>query len=195
MKPKRVAVYTRVSTLEQRDEGQEHELKEYAKRRGWLVAGVYADKISGIKNTRPELDRLLGDAKKRKFDCTLVWRIDRLGRSVTHLLQVLETFKVLGIEFISLSEAIDTSTPTGMMVFTVLAAVAALERSILVERVRMGLENAKRRGVQLGRPAIKRLDAAEIARVRKGRLAGATMRELAKTHGTSLWSIHKLCSM
>jgi hypothetical protein len=106
MKQKRVAIYTRVSTLEQRNEGQGHELKDYAKRRGWLVAGVYADKISGIKNTRPELDRLLSDAKNGKFDCTLVWRIDRLGRSVTHLLQVLETFKVLGIEFISLSEAI-----------------------------------------------------------------------------------------
>jgi DNA invertase Pin-like site-specific DNA recombinase len=194
VKQKRVAIYTRVSTQDQCNEAQDHELKEYAKRRGWLVAGTYADKISGLKNARPELDRWLVGARKGKFDCTLVWRIDRLGRSVTHLLQVLEVFKVHGIEFISLSEAIDTSTPAGLMVFTVLAAVAALERSILVERVRMGLENAKRRGVRLGRPAIKRLDASEIARVRAERKKGATMRQLAKAHGTSLWTIHRLCS-
>jgi DNA invertase Pin-like site-specific DNA recombinase len=103
-------------------------------------------------------------------------------------------FKTHGIEFISLSESIDTSTPTGMMVFTILAAVAALERSILVERVRMGLENAKRKGVRLGRPAIKILDAAEIGKVMAERKKGATMRQLAKAHGTSLWSIHKLCA-
>lgn len=194
MRQKRVAIYTRVSTLEQRDEGQDHELREYAKRRGWSVAGVYADKISGLKSARPELDRLLADSRKGKFDSVVVWRIDRLGRSVTHLLQVLEVFKTHGIEFFSLSESIDTSTATGMMVFTVLAAVAALERSILVERVRMGLENAKRRGVRLGRPALKILDAGEITKVRAERKKGATMRQLAKAHGTSLWSIHRLCS-
>jgi DNA invertase Pin-like site-specific DNA recombinase len=125
----------------------------------------------------------------------LVWRIDRLGRSVSHLLQVLETFRALGIEFISLTEAIDTSTPTGMMVFTVLAAVASLERSILVERVKSGLEHAKRRGVRLGRPAIKNLDAEEVARIRTERRKGATLRAIAKAHGTSLWSVHQLCSV
>jgi DNA invertase Pin-like site-specific DNA recombinase len=110
------------------------------------------------------------------------------------LLEVLETFKSLGISFFSFSEAIDTSTPTGMMVFTVLAAVAALERSILVERIRMGLDAAKRRGVALGRPAKKKLDAGEISRVRAKRLKGATLRQLAKEHGSSLWSIYKVCS-
>jgi DNA invertase Pin-like site-specific DNA recombinase len=117
-----------------------------------------------------------------------VWRIDRLGRSVSHLLQVLETFKALGISFVSFTEAIDTSTATGMMVFTVLAAVAALERSILVERIRMGLD------VQLGRPAKKKLDAGEIKSIRARRLKGATLRQLAKEHGSSLWSIYKVCS-
>jgi DNA invertase Pin-like site-specific DNA recombinase len=190
----KVAIYTRVSTLDQSNEGQEHELRQYAKQRGWSVIRIYADKVSGLKSSRPALDELLQDARKRKFSCVAVWRIDRLGRSVSHLLEVLETFKALGIAFVSFSEAIDTSTPTGMMVFTVLAAVAALERSILVERIRMGLDNAKRRGVRLGRPAKKKLDAGEISRIRAKRLKGATLRQLAEEHGASLWSIYKACS-
>jgi DNA invertase Pin-like site-specific DNA recombinase len=194
MKQIRVAIYTRVSTLDQSNEGQEHDLLEFADRRGWTVAEVYKDKISGIKNSRPELDRLLADAKKARFTHVIVWRIDRLGRSVSHLLEVLETFKALDIKFVSLSEAIDTSRPAGLMVFTVLAAVAALERSILVERVRMGIQNAKRRGVQLGRPALKKLGAEEISKIRTERLEGATFRQLAQAHGASVWTIHKLCS-
>jgi DNA invertase Pin-like site-specific DNA recombinase len=191
---KRVAVYVRVSGPDQNTKAQETELKAYVRNRRWSLTQIYADQISGVKSTRPALNQLLLDARKRKFDCVAVWRIDRLGRSVSHLLAVLETFKALGIEFISLSESIDTSTPTGMMVFTVLAAVASLERSILVERVKCGLEHAKRRGVQLGRPALKRMDTAEIIKVRAERRKGATLRQLAKVHGTSLWSMHKVCS-
>ena len=161
--------------MDQSNEGQEHELRQYAKQRGWSVVRVYADKVSGLKSSRPALDELLRDARKRKFSRVAVWRIDRLGRSVPQLLEVLELFRALGIEFISLSEAIDTSTPTGMMVFTVLAAVAALERSILVERIRMGLDNARRRGVQLGRPAKKKLDAGEITRIRAKRFEGSNV--------------------
>lgn len=193
MKEARVAIYTRVSTADQSCVGQEHELKQYGKNRNWKLERIYSDKISGVKSSRPALDAMLTDAKKRKFDRLLVWRIDRLGRSVSHLLEVLETLRALGIEFISLSEAIDTATPTGKMVFTVLGAVAELERSITVERVRMGLENARRRGVQLGRPAIKRLDKAEIAKIRAERLKGGTLRQIAKAHGTSLWSVHQIC--
>lgn len=163
MNQTRIAIYTRVSTSDQSCAGQEHELKEYIKNRGWKLEQVYSDRISGVKSSRPALDQMLTDAKKRKFDRLLVWRIDRLGRSVSHLLDVLETLRALGIEFISLSAAIDTSTPTGKMVFTVLGAVAELERSITVERVRMGLENARRRGIRLGRPAIKHLDKSEIS--------------------------------
>ena len=139
------------------------------------------------------MDEFLKDAKQRKFDCSLVWRIDRLGRSVSHLLEVLETLRGLGIDFISLNEAIDSSTPAGKMVFTVLAAVAELERSITVERVRMGLQNARRRGVQLGRPAIKRLSGEEIQKVRAARKRGATLRELAGKFGSSVWSVHQAC--
>jgi DNA invertase Pin-like site-specific DNA recombinase len=121
-------------------------------------------------------------------------RIDRLGRSVSHLLEVLQTLKDHGVEFISLSEAIDSGTASGMMIFTVLGAVASFERSILVERVKSGLEQAKRRGVRLGRPAIKNLDAEEVSKIRAERRRGATLRAIAKAHGTSLWSVHRLCS-
>jgi DNA invertase Pin-like site-specific DNA recombinase len=189
----RVAIYIRVSTADQSCAGQEHDLKEYAKNRAWKLERIYSDRISGVKSSRPALDAMLTDAKKRKFDRLLVWRIDRLGRSVSHLLEVLETLRALGIEFISLGEAIDTATPTGKMVFTVLGAVAELERSITVERVRMGLENARRKGVRLGRPALKKLDKAEIAKIRAERLKGATLRQIAKAHGASLWSVHQVC--
>jgi DNA invertase Pin-like site-specific DNA recombinase len=190
----RVAIYTRVSTLDQSDGGQEKELRELAERKGWTIHGVYQDKVSGLKKTRPELDRLLADAKRGHFSHVLVWRIDRLGRSVSHLLEVLETLNILGIKFLSLNEAIDTSTPAGMLIFTVLGSVAAFERSILVERVRMGIQHAKRRGVKLGRPALTRLSSSDITSMREQRATGVTFREIAKEFGTSVWTVHKLCS-
>jgi DNA invertase Pin-like site-specific DNA recombinase len=180
----RVAIYTRVSTPDQSLEGQEHELLEYAERRGWVVSKVYRDKISGIKDSRPELNRLLSDAARGEFSRAVVWRIDRLGRSVRHLLEVLDTLNKLDIKFVSINEAIDTSTPTGMMIFTVLGAVASFERSILVERIRLGL----------GRPALKKLRDEEIAEIRAKRLAGATFRKLAADYSTTVWTVHKLCS-
>jgi DNA invertase Pin-like site-specific DNA recombinase len=194
MNETRVAIYTRVSTLDQSDGGQEQELREYAERKGWTIFSIYQDKVSGLKKVRPQLDRLLTDAKRAHFSHVLVWRIDRLGRSVSHLLDVLETFKALGIKFVSLNEAIDTSTPAGMLIFTVLGSVAAFERSILVERVRMGIQDARRRGVKLGRPALANLGMEEISAMRTQRAKGATIRELAKDYGTSVWTVHKLCS-
>ena len=108
--------------------------------------------ISGGKEKRPKLDELLHDAHLRYFDAVVVWRFDRFARSVSHLLKALENFRALGIEFVSLSEQVDTSTPTGKMIFTVLGAVAELERSLIVERVRAGLRNARAKGKRLGRP-------------------------------------------
>lgn len=155
---------------------------------------IYRDKMSGAKRSRPALDELMTDAMKRKFTTVVVWKFDRFARSVSHLLQALEIFNSLGIAFVSLSEQIDTTTPTGKMVFTVLGAVAELERSLTGERVRMGLQNAKRKGVRLGRPAIKALDASEVSRIRVERSKGATLRQIAKKHGTSLWSVFRACS-
>ena len=148
----KAAIYARVSTANNGQDPtmQTRELREYCERRGWAVAGEYVDiGISGTKEKRPELDRLLGEAHRRRFDAVVVWRFDRFAGSVSHLLRALETFKSLGIEFVSLSEQVDTSTPTGKMVFTVLGAVAELERSLIVERVRAGLRNAKARRVDV----------------------------------------------
>src|SRR6202041_114645 len=115
----------------------------------------YIDRgISGSKDRRPELDRLMKDAHSRKFDVVIVWKFDRFARSVSHLLRALETFNALGIAFVSLSEQMDTTTPTGKMVFTVLGAVAELERSLIVERVKAGLRNARAKGKRLGRPRV-----------------------------------------
>src|SRR5579862_9227568 len=162
-----VAAYARVSTLNGQDpEMQLRELREYCRRRGWTIVMDYVDAgISGTKEKRPELDRLLADAHRRHFDAVVVWRFDRFARSVSHLLRALETFRSLGIEFVSLSEQVDTSTPTGKLVFTVLAAVAELERSLIVERVRAGLRNARARGKRLGRPR-SGVDVSEVNRLR-----------------------------
>lgn len=111
-------------------------------------------RISGTKEKRPELDRLMQDAHRRRFDVVAVWKFDRMARSVSHLLRVLETFDALGIHFVSLSEAINTATPAGKLVFTVLGAVAELERSLIVERVKAGLRNARAQGKRLGRPRV-----------------------------------------
>ncbi len=163
----RTAVYARVSTNNGQDPTvQTRELEEYCQRRGWKVSDQYIDVgISGAKEKRPELSRLMADAHRRKFDAVVVWKFDRFARSVSHLLRALETFKSLGIEFVSLSEQMDTSTPTGKMVFTVLGAVAELERSLIAERVKAGLRNAKAKGKKLGRP-VREVDARRVGRLR-----------------------------
>ena len=186
----RVAIYARVSTANngQDPTTQTRELREYAERRGWTVAGEYVDVgISGTKDRRPELDKLMADAHRRKFDAVAVWKFDRFARSVSHLLRALETFKALGIEFVSLSEQIDTSTPMGKMVFTILGSVAELERSMIVERVRAGLRNARSKGKRLGRPRVA-VDAPRIARLRS---QGHSVRGIATELGYSRSLVHK----
>ncbi len=135
----KAAIYARVSTANngQSPEMQLRELREYVERRQWQVAVEYVDVgVSGSKDSRPEPNRLLADAHRRKFDAVVVWKVDCFARSVSRLLRALETFKALGVEFVSLSEQVDTSTPTGKLIFTVLGAVAELERSLIAERVR-----------------------------------------------------------
>lgn len=189
----RVALYARVSTTNHGQDPtmQTRELKEYCERRGWTVAGEYVDiGISGTKEKRPELDLLMLDAQKGLFDIVAVWRFDRFARSVSHLLRALESFKKLGIEFVSLCEQVDTSTPTGKMIFTVLGAVSELERSLIVERVRAGLRNARAKGKQLGRKARTDIDVSEIARLRG---EGLDWREIAQRTGVPRSTCHRLC--
>ncbi|HEV2491944.1 MAG TPA: recombinase family protein [Terriglobia bacterium] len=186
--PTRVAIYARVSTAHNGQDPamQTRELEEYCQRRGWEIAACYVDNgVSGCKESRPELDKLMADAHRRRFDAVAVWKFDRFARSVSHLLRALETFKALGIDFASLSEQVDTSTPTGKMVFTVLGAVAELERSLICERVRAGIRNAKAKGRKLGRPRVA-VDAARIAALRaQGRSWATICRETGLTRGTA----------
>ncbi len=186
----RVAIYARVSTANQGQDPtlQTRELREYAERRGWTVAGEYVDVgISGTKEKRPELDRLMADAHRRRFDCVVVWKFDRFARSVSHLLRALETFKAQGIEFVSFSEQMDTSTPAGKMVFTVLGAVAELERSLIVERVKAGLRNAKAKGRRLGRPHI----AVDVRRIAMLREQGRSWPQIAKQLGVGVGTAYR----
>jgi DNA invertase Pin-like site-specific DNA recombinase len=186
----RVALYARVSTSngQQDPEMQLRELREYAERRSWKIAGEYVDHgVSGAKDSRPSLNQLAADARRRRFEIVLVWRFDRFARSVSHLLRALELFQSLGIDFVSLSESVDTSTPTGKMVFTVLGAVAELERSLIVERVKAGLRNAKAKGKKLGRPR----NSVDDSRIAALRASGASLRSIAQQLGMSLGSVHR----
>jgi DNA invertase Pin-like site-specific DNA recombinase len=180
----RAFLYARVSTS---NKGQDvdlqlTELRDYCVRRGLILVEEYVDVgISGSKEKRPRLDQMMSDAKKRHCDVIVVWKFDRFARSVSHLLRALETFQSLGIEFISLTEGIDTSTPVGKMVFTILGSVAELERSLIVERVKAGLRNARAKGKRLGRPQIY-LDVVRMAGLRR---EGRSWRKIARVMGVS----------
>jgi len=152
-KPK-AALYARVSTNGHgQDTGlQLEELRQVATQRGWVASEYVDEGVSGSKASRPALDELMVAARKGEVDVVVVWRFDRFARSTRHLLQALEEFRQLGIEFISLRENIDTSTPMGRAMFTIVAAVAELERELISERVRAGVQRARLQGKQFGRP-------------------------------------------
>jgi DNA invertase Pin-like site-specific DNA recombinase len=174
---KKVAMYARVSTT---DKGQDvdlqlRDLRNYVGARGWTTFKEYVDNgVSGSKDKRPKLDAMMNDAKKRKFDVVLVWRFDRFARSTKHLIDALEDFKCLGIDFVSYMENIDTTTPGGKLIFTVFSAFAEFELNILKERVRAGLANAKAKGKTLGRPSAK-VDREELVQLRG---QGLSIREI-----------------
>lgn len=159
----RAAIYARVSTLDQEPENQLIGLRKYVEAREWRAV-EYVDKgVSGAKDSRPALDRLVKDAKRRKFDVLVVWRLDRLGRSLRHLILLLDDLQAIRVAFVSLSEGIDATTPAGRLQLHVLAAIAEFERARIAERVKAGLVRARANGKRLGRPALKvplaRLDA------------------------------------
>jgi len=194
MKQTRCAIYARVSGNGQNPEMQIKELQTYCRSRGWKIAGEYVDRICGASDSRPELNRLMADANRRRFDVVAVWKFDRFARSVSHLLRALETFRSLGVEFLSLSEAVDTTTPAGKMVFTVLGAVAELERSLIGERVKAGLRNARAKGKRLGRPSLRVLSAREIRQLRRDRRRmRISFSRLANRYGVSVWTAFQLC--
>ena len=187
----KAALYLRVSTDEQTTANQERELREAADAKGLEIAHIYRDNgISGAKgrDKRPGFDAMLKAAAKREFDLLAVWSSDRLGRSMPDLIEVLQMIRTTGRELYIHTQALDTSTPAGKLVFTILGAVAELERSLIAERVRAGLRNARANGKKLGRPR-KVLDASRIASLR---IAGRSWRGVAREIGVSERSLRRL---
>lgn len=184
----RAAIYCRVSTSDQSTEMQLRDLRKLADGRGFEVVKEYCDEgQSGSKSSRPALDRMLADAANGKFDVVLIWRLDRLGRSLGNLIRLLEDFKSWNVALISFSESLDFSTPTGTLFFQMIGAFAEFERQCIRERTRSGLRNARARGVKLGRKAVH-VDTSEVARLRAG---GASYRAISRQLGVSVGSIHK----
>jgi len=142
------------------------ELREYAGRRGWQIVEEFTDQgVSGCKESRPALNRLMSDACRRRFDAILVWKIDRFGRSLKHLVNALAELAALGVAFISLRDNLDLSTPSGRLMFQIIGAMAEFERALIQERVRAGLRNARAKGRRLERPRVV-VDASRVATLR-----------------------------
>jgi len=179
----RTAVYARVSTTDkgQTCETQLHALREFCKARGWTIAHEYADTgVSGSKESRPQLDALVKDAKRRKFDAVLVYKLDRFGRSTRHLINSLAEFDSLGVAFVSLSDSLDMSTPQGRLMFHVIAAMAEFERSLITERVNSGIKRAQANGIHCGRPKGSGLTV-DVVAIRARIAAGESLRGVARS--------------
>jgi len=191
----RAAIYARVSTSNNGQDPtlQTRELREYCERRGWSITSEYVDVgVSGSKEKRPELNKLVTDAHRRRFDVVLVWKLDRFGRSLRHLVNSLAEMESLGIDFVSLRDNLDLTTPSGRLMFQVIGAMAEFERALIQERVKAGMRNARAKGKRIGRPPLTQL-------TRETRTAIAdcyaneetSLRALAKRFGTSLATVQR----
>ena len=187
-RPKRAAIYARVSTPDQEPENQLAELRHYITARGWTAVEYVDHGVSGAKERRPALDRMIGDARRRRFDVLVCWRLDRLGRSLKHLVLLLEELQALDVAFVSLNEGIDFSTPAGRLQLHILAALSEFERARIAERVQAGLARAKRQGQRLGRPRLQ-VPQEAIEHVR-----GLSVRQAARRLRISRSAAHRLLS-
>ena len=184
---KRAGLYMRVSTVDQHPETQLLDLRQMAAQRGYEVIHEYTDRMSGTKARRPGLDELMRDAKRGRFDVVMVWACDRIARSTRHFLEVLDELNRIEVEFVSFREQIDTGGPLGRAIVVIIGAIAELERSLIVERVRAGMRRARLEGRHIGRnPLI--LDNASI---QQDRQRGQSIRQIAKGHGVSTATIQR----
>jgi DNA invertase Pin-like site-specific DNA recombinase len=185
----RVAIYARVSTQAgQNPAMQTRELREFAERRGWTITGEFIDLgVSGSRDRRPQLDMLMDLARIRKIDVILTWKLDRWGRSLKHLVNSLAELEALGVAFVALRDNLDLSTPAGRLMFHVIGAMAEFERSLIQERVRAGIRNARSKGQRLGRPSVT-LDRSKIAVLRS---QGHSLRAIAAELGCSHALVNK----
>jgi DNA invertase Pin-like site-specific DNA recombinase len=185
---KKAALYCRVSTGDQNLDTQLLDLREFAKQRGFEIVGEYSDVISGAKSKRPGLDKLMGDARRHRFDIVLVAAFDRIARNVRHFLEVLDELNHLGIHFVSLRESIDTGGPLGRAMVVILGAIAELERSLIVERVRAGMRRAKLEGRRIGRTPLD-IDREQVVADRK---SGMSLTKVAAKYHISRASVCRL---
>ena len=185
----KTAIYARVSTDEQTTDNQVIKLKQVAERNGWEVQAIYADTISGAKSKRPELDKLMKSVMRKEVDMVMVWSVDRLGRSLQHLTTLLSDIESKGIDLYLHQQNIDTSTPSGKMLFQLLGVFAEFERSMIRERVMAGLDRARSQGKKLGRPPVPPITVDKIKRLRE---EGLSLRKIAKQVGISTSKVHQL---
>jgi len=190
MTTNRVAVYSRVSTHHGQDpELQLRELREYAEARGLTIVQEYIDVgFSGSKDSRPALNQLMADARRRRFDSVLVWKLDRFGRSLRHLVNALAELEALGVAFVSFRDNLDLSTPSGRLMFQIIGAMAEFERSLIQERVKAGLRNARAKGKKLGRPRVS-VDENQIEALRD---SGASWRAIGAKLGLGVGTVHRI---
>src|ERR1700756_5769757 len=185
---KRAVIYTRVSTGDQHAETQLYDLRELAKQRRFEIIHEYTDTISGAKSKRPGLDQLLADARRHRFDVVLVAAFDRVARNVRHFLEVLDELSHLNIEFVSLRENIDTGGPLGHAMVVIVGAIAELEKSLIVERVRAGMRRAKLEGRRIGRAPLN-IDRAQVVGDRR---SGMSLTSVAKQYHVSRATVCRL---
>ena len=188
----RVAIYARVSTANGQDVSmQTRELRQFAEARGWQIVGEYVDQgFSGAKDSRPELNRLMADARRRTYDIILVWKLDRFGRSLRHLVAALGEFEAIGIAFVSLRDSFDLTTPAGRLMFNVVASFAEFERDLIRERVKAGIANRRAKGFRVGRKPVS----IDSVRLQVLRSEGRSIREIAVALGCSSSLVHKTLS-
>ena len=190
------AIYARVST---RDKGQDPEmqlteLREFVTKRGWQIAGEFVDiGVSGSKDSRPQLDAMMRLAKNRKLDVIAVWKLDRFGRSLRHLVDSLAELKAVGCAFVSLRDNLDLTTPAGRMMFHVIGAMAEFERELIRERVKAGLAHARSKGQRLGRPKVRRDHDPDAKVIRRMRADGESYGEIAEALGRTKSDIYRVC--
>lgn len=190
---KKVAIYTRVSTQDQSTAMQIADLTEYAQKRGWEIHYIFEDKTSGSSKTRPELDKLMQEAKQRKFDIVLVWKFDRFARSLKMLVDSLELFKDLGIDFVSYKESIDTTTAMGRLIFNINSAYAEFERELIGDRVKSGVANKRAKMLKDGNSSWgrKQLESEKRLKITQMSQSGKSIRTIAKELKISKTTVQK----
>lgn len=192
---RQVALYLRVSTNAQSTDAQLAELRQLVEQRGWRYE-VFCDKgQSGAKESRPAFDEMMRQVRRGRFAAICIWALDRLARSLRQLPDISLELQRLNVDLVAVKQDLDTSTPSGRLVFGVLSTVAEFERDLLKERVRAGIAQARRAGKRIGRPPLRVLERKDIAELRKERTqTKVPLRKLALKYGTSVWTVHRLCA-